>query len=50
MNSGKLYSDLFNKRQEADYKDFMEFNEKDIQPLMTKVQGFINETKQLIHH
>lgn len=37
----KLYTDLFNKRQEGDYDDFAEFSEDDIKPLLPEVEQFI---------
>ena len=38
---GELYTDLFNKRQESDYEDFLNFTEEDIKPLFPKVEEFI---------
>lgn len=45
---GMLYNDLFNKRQEADYKDFAQFEQKDIEPLIDETRGFIKAIKNLI--
>ena len=45
---GKLYNDLFNKRQEADYKDFAQFDQKDIEPLIDETRDFIKTIKDLI--
>ena len=40
---GKLYNNLFNKRQEGDYQDFQEFEKEIIEPLIIKVDKFIDE-------
>lgn len=45
---GKLYNDLFNKRQEADYKDFAQFEQKDIEPLIAETRDFIQVVRRLI--
>ena len=45
---GRLYSDLFNKRQEADYKDFAVFNADTIQPLIQEAHIFVEKIEQLI--
>ena len=38
---GELYTDLFSKRQESDYEDFLNFAQEDINPLLPKVELFI---------
>lgn len=45
---GKLYNDLFNKRQEGDYEDFQFFDADTIRPLITKVEKFILEVEKLL--
>ncbi len=45
---GKLYNDLFNKRQEADYKDFASFEAEVIEPLIDEVEVFIEKIEELI--
>jgi len=45
IESGKLYNDLFNKRFEVDYKDFVEFDEEAIEPL---ISGAIILVKKLV--
>jgi len=45
---GKLYSDLFNKRQEGDYQAFTIFEKADIEPLIDQVTEFINMIDLLI--
>ncbi len=47
-NLGKLYSDLFNKRQEADYKDFAIFDAETIQPLIEEANVFVKEIERII--
>jgi uncharacterized protein (UPF0332 family) len=38
---GKLYSDLFDWRQEGDYSDFVQFDKELILPLIRKSEKFI---------
>ena len=38
---GELYTDLFSKRQESDYEDFLNFTKEDIYPLLPRVEEFI---------
>jgi uncharacterized protein (UPF0332 family) len=38
---GKLYSDLFNKRQEGDYQDFYTFEKEEIEPLIDAAEKVI---------
>ncbi len=45
---GKLYSNLFDWRQESDYGDFVDFDEETILPLIDEVFNFNNAVKQLI--
>lgn len=45
---GKLYNNLFNKRQEGDYEDFQFFNADTIRPLIPKVEKFILEVEKLL--
>lgn len=42
---GKLYSDLFDWRQEADYSDFVLFDKDLTIPLIKKSEEFIAEIK-----
>jgi uncharacterized protein (UPF0332 family) len=44
----KHYSDLFNKRQESDYKDFQVFVQEDIEHLIPETEEFIKIIKQII--
>ena len=38
---GELYTDLFSKRQEGDYEDFLNFTQEEISPLLPRVEEFI---------
>ena len=38
---GKLYSELFDKRQEGDYQDFYVFEKADIEPLIDSTEKLI---------
>jgi uncharacterized protein (UPF0332 family) len=46
---GRLYSNLFNKRQEGDYQDFQFFEKETIEPLIIKVEEFISQIEILIN-
>ena len=43
-----LYSNLMGKRHEIDYGDFLQFEKKDILPLINQVEEFISRIKELI--
>ena len=38
---GELYTDLFSKRQESDYEDFLNFTQEEINPLLPRVEEFV---------
>lgn len=38
VSFGKLYSNLFDWRQESDYADFVDFDEETVNPLMGQVE------------
>ena len=38
---GELYTDLFSKRQEGDYEDFLNFTSEDVIPLIPRVEEFV---------
>lgn len=48
FESGKLYSRLFNLRQEGDYADFKRFEQADIEPFLAEVREFILEIEKLL--
>lgn len=45
---GWFYGDLFNKRQESDYKDIQKFTQEEIEPLIPQTEEFIEVIKSLI--
>ena len=47
-STGKLYSELFEKRQEGDYQDFYFLNKNEITPLIEKVEEFIDTIEEYI--
>jgi hypothetical protein len=48
IKSGKLYSRLFNLRQEGDYADFKRFEKGDIEPFIADVKEFFLELEKLL--
>ncbi len=44
----QIYNDLFEKRQEGDYIDFVRFDEKQVRPLISETQKFLTEIKSII--
>jgi uncharacterized protein (UPF0332 family) len=46
--SGKLYSHLFDWRQETDYADFIEFDEETVKPVIEDVKRLNEKIKNLI--
>ncbi len=46
---GMLYGDLFDLRQRGDYGDFFDFKEKDIIPIIPKVEEFLKKIDTLIN-
>ncbi len=42
VNYGKLYSNLFDWRQESDYADFIDFDEETVNPLIGQVEEMNN--------
>lgn len=42
---GRLYSELFDKRQEGDYQDFYTLNKEDVEPFIRRVEEFINSLR-----
>ncbi len=49
LKEGELYNKLFGLRESADYRDFQEYNEKKVKPLMEDTQRFINKIEGLLH-
>jgi uncharacterized protein (UPF0332 family) len=48
-NAGWIYGDLFNKRQESDYKDVKIFTKEEIEPLIPQAEEFIEMIKKLLN-
>lgn len=47
---GKLYSELFDKRQEGDYQDFYSLEKDEIKPLIDLTEGLIKTIEDQIKH
>jgi uncharacterized protein (UPF0332 family) len=45
---GYFYAQLFDKRQKADYADFVQYTEEEVAPLITQTQTFLDTLKKLI--
>lgn len=45
---GKLYTDLFDWRQEGDYADFISFDQSTVTPLLDQTENFIKEIEKHI--
>lgn len=45
---GKLYNDLFIFRHDADYEDFKDFSQTEIEPFIEQVSDFIKAIEHLI--
>ncbi len=48
LETGKLYSRLFNLRQQGDYFDFQKFTQEEIYPFIADVRSLIGEIEKLI--
>lgn len=46
----EFYNDLFEKRQESDYVDFVQFEEDQVKPLLLKAKTFIQQIEDLLHN
>jgi len=44
----QVYNDLFSRRQQSDYLDFVRFEASQVQPLMTGAEEFVEYTATLI--
>ncbi len=44
----QTFNDLFEKRQEGDYIDFVRFDEEQVKPLISKTEKFLNHMKSII--
>ena len=48
VSNGKLYSRLFNLRQESDYIDFKRLEKVDVVPFISDVQEFLSEIEGIL--
>jgi uncharacterized protein (UPF0332 family) len=48
FENGKFYSELFDARQEGDYKDFIEFQKEDVAIWLEKAEGFLSAIERLV--
>jgi uncharacterized protein (UPF0332 family) len=46
--SGKFYTDIFDKRQSADYDDFVEVRKEDVISFIKPATNFISEIEKLL--
>lgn len=44
---GEFYSDMFDRRQKGDYKDFVKFEKQDVEEWLKKAEEFINKIDKL---
>jgi uncharacterized protein (UPF0332 family) len=44
----QIFNDLFEKRQEGDYIDFVRFDEKQVKPLIPDAKKLLNHIKSII--
>lgn len=44
----RIYNDLFERRQESDYADFIEFREPEVKPWISKAESFIQHISDII--
>ena len=44
---GEFFTDMFDRRQKGDYKDFVKFEKQDIEEWLKKSGEFINKIEQL---
>ena len=46
---GKMYQQMFNLRQDGDYEDWFDIDEKDVKPLLEPAKKFIETIENLIN-
>ena len=47
-DQARLYNDLFERRQEADYSDFVYFEESEILPLLPQVRDLLDLISKIL--
>ncbi len=45
----RIYNDLFERRQESDYLDFIRFEESQVSPWICRAEAFIDQIKTIIN-
>ena len=45
----QIYNDLFERRQESDYLDFIHFEESEVRPLIPRAEAFIKHIETIIN-
>jgi uncharacterized protein (UPF0332 family) len=45
----QIYNDLFERRQESDYLDFIRFEEPQVSPWVCRAEAFIDQIKTIIN-
>lgn len=45
----QIYNDLFERRQESDYLDFIRFEESEVCPWISKAEAFIKHIETIIN-
>lgn len=45
-----IYNDLFERRQESDYIDFIDFHEHQVLPWISKAESFVEHIRNIIEH
>jgi uncharacterized protein (UPF0332 family) len=46
----KIFNDLFERRQESDYVDFVSFTQSQVQPWINQAEDFVKFITDLIQH
>ena len=44
---GEFFTDMFDRRQKGDYKDFVKFEKQDVEKWLKKAEDFINKIDKL---
>ena len=44
----KIYNDLFERRQEGDYMDFMRFEQSQVEPWISQAEAFVEHIETII--
>ncbi|OHB79326.1 MAG: HEPN domain-containing protein [Planctomycetes bacterium RBG_16_55_9] len=47
--TAKIYNDLFERRQESDYVDFIRFEQSQVQPWISQAEAFVKQVETAIN-